>query len=299
MKVVYVVMARNKAKVRPWLEKAVRSALAQTYRPLEIVLADGRSTDGTREILQQLADGYRGPNVVRVLDCPPGELRGHRGFNSDLAWLHRELQYDIFIPQCADDYVAPTRAARMVEAFEKSGAAMVNTAMYFEDPTGANPRSRSTYQREGWAGVKECAQDKIGCGCPAWTRELFSRIAPIPMTSGLDIWMPPLAAVLGGLWWVNDPLYTYVWQADADNLGFEGARNAAKSDLERRAIDELRFFQVARGWRWAMQRMKDLGAGSGLDQHWIMESITAHEQAWSNTREEMSLAGEQPRALPV
>jgi len=299
MKVVYVVMVRNKAHLARWLERSVRSALAQSYRSMEIILADGRSTDGTREILERLAAEHRGANRVRVVECGGPGGRGHSGFNGDLAWLHQKLDYDIFIPQCGDDYVAPARAARMVEAFESSGAAMVNSAMYFEDPAGKEPLARSTFQRPGWAEVRHCVEDKIGCGCPAWRRELFDRIAPIPMTSGLDIWMPPLAAVLGGLWWVNEPLYTYVRHAEPDNLGFEGARSAATDEAGRRAIEELMFFQIARGWRWALAKMKELGAGTAEDHSWIRETVFAHEGSWSDMRETMSLKREPSRLLPV
>lgn len=45
--------------------KAVESVLRQTYRPIEIVLVDDGSTDGTPGILQQLALDY--PGIIRVI----------------------------------------------------------------------------------------------------------------------------------------------------------------------------------------------------------------------------------------
>ena len=47
-----------------WVEEALQSILAQTYSPLEIVVSDDASTDGTYPLLQRLIDAYDGPHRV-------------------------------------------------------------------------------------------------------------------------------------------------------------------------------------------------------------------------------------------
>ena len=42
-----------------WIREAIDSALAQTYKPLEIVIVDDASTDNTLEIIQS----YRDPRI--------------------------------------------------------------------------------------------------------------------------------------------------------------------------------------------------------------------------------------------
>lgn len=52
----------------PWLAAALDSALAQTYRPLEIIAVDDGSTDATPAILTDYAS--RHPDTLRVLTQP-------------------------------------------------------------------------------------------------------------------------------------------------------------------------------------------------------------------------------------
>ena len=54
---------------RSTIEALVDSLLAQSVVPTEIVIADGGSTDGTREVLDQLAETH---SRVRIVDGPGG-----------------------------------------------------------------------------------------------------------------------------------------------------------------------------------------------------------------------------------
>jgi glycosyltransferase involved in cell wall biosynthesis len=56
-----LVLTYNQATV---VEAAVQSCLAQVGEPLEIVLSDDASTDGTYALLLEMAAAYRGPHQV-------------------------------------------------------------------------------------------------------------------------------------------------------------------------------------------------------------------------------------------
>jgi len=299
MKAAYVVFTRDKAHLAPHLERCVRSAFAQAGAPLEIVLSDQGSKDGTREILERLAGEYAGPHRVRVLDCPKTARRGMAGMNDHLSWLHEVLDADIIIPSASDDYAEPDRAAVLLEAFERTGASMVGAAMRFEDPSGIVPVGRTGFAREGWVTVEDVVDRKVGgSSAPAWRRELWNRVLPLPDVGGNDVWLPAMACVLGGFWFVDRPLYTYVHHADPANTGLEGVIRALP-EAERAPVDEHRFFQTAGCYQWVLRAMARLGLGSLEERDWIRLAAQAHYEAWLDVRTRMTLEGVAPRPFPI
>ncbi|HEX2092345.1 MAG TPA: glycosyltransferase [Longimicrobiaceae bacterium] len=84
------------------VERAIRSVLAQTYRPLELIVVDDGSTDGTREVVERfgasltlLVQEHSGAYAARNLG-----LRHARGeliafVDSDDAWLPDRLAVQV------------------------------------------------------------------------------------------------------------------------------------------------------------------------------------------------------------
>lgn len=108
-----IVPAYNAEK---WLERCVRSALAQTYGEVEIIIVDDGSADGTRTLADRLAAEEARTRVVHRLN---GGLSAAR--NTGIENARGEMLY--FLD--SDDYIAPdaleTLYARMIE----TGAPMV------------------------------------------------------------------------------------------------------------------------------------------------------------------------------
>lgn len=110
-----------------WLEAAVRSALGQTHRSVELLVLDDGSTDRTLEILRDLARAS-----CRVLTFP----RPHRGRAQVLAdafEMAQDLAPDLMGYVDADDVLRPSAVAELVLAIAAAGASWGYTAARFMD----------------------------------------------------------------------------------------------------------------------------------------------------------------------
>lgn len=96
---------------RPYIREAVESVLAQTLSDFELLVHDDGSTDGTPEVLRDLADADR---RVR-LTCGP-----NRGLVSTLNMLFARARGMYIARMDADDVCTPRRFAAQVERLESS-----------------------------------------------------------------------------------------------------------------------------------------------------------------------------------
>lgn len=117
--VTVMVPAYNYAR---FVTQAIESAWSQSYRPLEIVAVDDGSTDGTYDVLVELA--ARSPIPMRV-------LRGeHRGVAAALNLALTEAQGDWVSVLHADDYLDPAKLARQAEAIAHEPRAVLAHCEY-------------------------------------------------------------------------------------------------------------------------------------------------------------------------
>ena len=102
---VSVVMPAYNAEA--FVGEAIESALAQTYRPLEVIVADDGSTDGTAEVVRAFGDPVR---------CFGQENQGPAGARN-LAMRHARGEYVAFLD--ADDRWHPEKIRVQVETMAR------------------------------------------------------------------------------------------------------------------------------------------------------------------------------------
>jgi glycosyltransferase involved in cell wall biosynthesis len=114
---------------RAYIRDCLDSLLAQDHPDIvEILVADGGSTDGTRELVEAI------PGPVRLLDNPGGSAAA--GLN--VAW--RAARGDVIVRADAHTLYAPDYVHRCVEVLEETGAENVGGHMV---PVGVSPFGRA------------------------------------------------------------------------------------------------------------------------------------------------------------
>jgi glycosyltransferase involved in cell wall biosynthesis len=193
----------------PIVRAAIASVLAQTYQPLEIVLSDDCSPDGTFQAMQEMAAAYRGPHRI-ILNRNPTNL-GHARHVERIM----EISSGAFVVESAgDDISLPERTERLVEAWLASGrrAHVVHSEKQDIDAAGARmdfvPRSdvladitpRQKLQRR---------HDLIGATM-GWSREVYDRFGPISdLAAFQDYPIAFRALLLGEVRFLPEPLVLY------------------------------------------------------------------------------------------
>ncbi len=189
--ITFAVFAYNQEDV---IAEAVEGAFAQTYSPLEIILSDDGSSDGTFEILAKMAAEYDGPHTVRARRSP--QNRGLLGHINDVA---AEAKGEIIVMAAGDDVSLPERTEVLAEAIGSSCGAAAAFSGY--SVLGSNEKIA-----HGWAPhtAVSLAEIAFNCGgvakgatyayrthCLRWPR-------PIPESLfSEDRILPLRAAVLG------------------------------------------------------------------------------------------------------
>jgi glycosyltransferase involved in cell wall biosynthesis len=162
-----------------YLREAIESVRAQTYEPIEHIVVDGGSTDGTLEILNEyhdvrwLSEADRGQS--HALNKGFGLARGEI-----LGWLN------------ADDAYEPHAVAEGVAALREHCVGLVYADVTRVNDDHANPRRiRSRPHWSFWTEVND------GCGIYSpsvfFTREAFESVGPLDedlhMTMDYDLWL--------------------------------------------------------------------------------------------------------------
>jgi len=179
------VMTYNQAR---FVRQAVEAALAQTYSPLQIVLSDDCSTDGTFEIIQDAVKDYAGPHVV-VLNRNDRNL----GISDHVNRIIELSAGELIIAGDGDDVSSPVRAERCVDVWIRNGRpAALYSAVSCIDAEGRPSRkdgrqwfaqflpvAHETREDRLLRFAKDGSPRLVSCSA-AWTKELCEAFGPLP-----------------------------------------------------------------------------------------------------------------------
>ena len=150
---------------KEFIGEALEGALGQTYRPLEIVICDDHSTDGTWELLVEKVEMWRRANcdlaIAVVLHRNETNLGNCKNWEMCGKLAHGEL----LIKADGDDVSLPERTTKIVEAWVKDGkrAKVLSHGCEVIDKKGKTLDVRNDINVRHPHGA-----------CMAWSRECFA-----------------------------------------------------------------------------------------------------------------------------
>jgi glycosyltransferase involved in cell wall biosynthesis len=236
---------------------AARSCLAQEGPPIEIILSDDASADGTCRVLEQVALAYDGPHRVR-LNCNERNL----GIAQHLNRLASLASGELIVEAAGDDLSLPGRVQRIAQAWEQTGrrADLIAHALIDMSSDGRDQGTIRVDDLARWRSADDWVTRRphvIGAG-HAWTKRLFDRFGPLADGIAYEDQVLTLRALLsGGALTIDEPLVRYR----------RGGTSGKARGTTRDAVLERMRVQNARHLAELLQMRRDaqLAGASGVD----------------------------------
>lgn len=191
------------------IEAAVSSCFAQDSEPLEIVLSDDASTDGTFAVLQALAARYNGPHRVRVRRNTVNLGVGAH-YNAAVA----DSSGQLIVTAAGDDISLPHRVRTLAAAWDASGqqADLLASHLIDMDAQGNDKGLLRVDNLANWRTPDQWVRNRpyvVGAS-HAFTRRMFERFGPIRADLPYEDQVMSLrAACSGGGITLDEPLVRY------------------------------------------------------------------------------------------
>lgn len=230
------------------MRHAVRSMLAQDCPPIDVLLSDDCSSDGTFEVLQEEAEAYDGPHRI-ILNRNSTNL----GVIDHIHRVFSLVDADVMINCAGDDLSHPHRVLRNIEVFEseKPLLACSHAKVEYADGSPA-PRvyAKADFYRstEAWTAATSM---QLYLGATAvWHRDIFDKYGPIQARNCFeDLVFGFRAALEGRVAVIDEELVTY-------RLG-RGVTNASSAAETRDEVQARREKELLRDISVFAQRQID------------------------------------------
>jgi len=291
----YALLLTTRNKVR-WTTDAVRSMFAQVGPPIELILSDSGSVDGTRELLDELAQRYNGPHKVRRLNCPCASAPGMSGLNAHITWAMTQTDAEVVMSLSGDDYDLAQRSELVIKAYEEFSPSMVLGGMYYVNEKMEYLGENAWPQADGWCKLEEMFPKLVGGSTiQSWSREFFDKIGGLEGIGSPDVVLPFLACLDKGAYYVHARAHCYRKVKGLQNTGLESVYDCFPENApERLQIEEHMHFQVLSGHYTTLAKMDAAGLRTDEAVPLLANAILDRSAAWVATRQKMTFAGIPP-----
>lgn len=162
------------------IREAIEGAFAQDYEPLEIILSDDCSPDGTFAIMQEMAAAYEGPHRVIARRNPI-----NYGTAMHMQAIAEEMSGELLVVAAGDDISCPERSAKLVSGWlvHRRPPAIFSTAVSFGALTAGGEQRLTFRHREtealDLAWFAKHRRNPIIAPAAAYSRAVFDAFPPL------------------------------------------------------------------------------------------------------------------------
>ncbi len=241
-----------------YVREAIQGAFSQTYSPLEIVISDDCSTDGTFRIIEEMCAKYDGQHKVVM-----NRNRKNLGLIGHINRITSLSSGELIIYGAGDDISLPDRTTKLVKRYLASGrkASLIHSSVYLIDNDGNRVGMRLPPVISGGLDIRGMALSGaliIGA-TSAFTRNIEEIFGPITYSKCIeDLVMGFRSALTGGLECIEEPLILY--RHESGITAKSNIRNQTfDQSLKRRIRDQEIYLAVL------SQRLADLKRIGNID----------------------------------
>lgn len=193
-------------KVEPYLDRCVKSILAQTYTDFELILVDDGSPDNCPAMCDAWAE--KDSRIV-VIHQANGGLSAARNAGIDWAFQHSDSVWLTFID--SDDWVHPQCLAKLLDAAEQNGVAV--SVCGYAETTGEEPAVDTETTATLWTPkdffVKQNTNAVIACG-KLYRKDRFAEIRyPVGKIHEDEFVTYKILFTASKIAYIEAPLYAY------------------------------------------------------------------------------------------
>lgn len=195
-----------------YVAEAVRGALSQTYSPLEIIISDDGSSDGTFEVVQEMVRQYQGPHEIR-LNRNVKNIGVNRHVNLVCSQLAKG---GLIVVQAGDDISEPSRVSETVGVWLAQNSSAICCNAMLIDSDGQCIRAWRLCNDSSEESIKPDLDSRnyseiafYGAGA-AYDARVFKDFEPLPgHLRNEDYILAWRAAITGGISYMSQQLLRY------------------------------------------------------------------------------------------
>ncbi len=195
-----------------YIREAIKGAFSQTYSPLEIVISDDCSTDGTFRIIEEMCEKYDGQHKIVV-----NQNRENLGLIGHINRITELSSGELIIYAAGDDISLPHRTAKLVERYLATDrkASLLHSSVYLIDIAGNRVGTRHppviSHGINGMSLEDMALSGALIIGATsAFTRKIEETFGPITYSKCVeDLVMGFRSALTGSLEYIPEPLILY------------------------------------------------------------------------------------------